>query len=219
MAHRKILGVLGGEHMTADKVAAWVESADLVIAADSGMLRVLEAGFVPDVVIGDFDSISLEVVGPETEAIIDNQQDNTDCGKLLDYASKMGYSEITLICAEGDLSDHFLDTVHCAVRSDLDVTIGLQRGRAHVLKGPSEKTIITTPGMRVSMLPLETVTNASLSGVQWGFDCATLSVRGFTSISNAATDFQLKVSFEEGAAYLFVESETPEWPVLIIDPA
>jgi thiamine pyrophosphokinase len=219
MPHRKILGVLGGDHMTAAKVAAWVESADIVISADGGMLRVLEAGFVPDVVIGDFDSMSLEVVGPETEAIVDRHQDNTDCGKLLDYAKRMGYSKVTLICAEGDLSDHFLDTVHCAVRSDLDVSIGLQRGIAHVLKGPVERTFLTTPGMRVSMLPLETVTKASLSGVQWEFEDATLSVRGFTSISNVATESQLKVSFEEGSGYLFIESESPDWQGSIVNPA
>jgi thiamine pyrophosphokinase len=214
MAHKKILGVLGGNHMTVAKVAAWVESADIVIAADSGMLRVLEAGFVPDVVIGDFDSVSLEQIGPGTEAIVDCQQDNTDCSKLLSYATSQGYSRIMLICAEGDLSDHFLDTIHCAVRCELEVSIGLERGIAHVLKGVTDETVSTEPGKRVSLLPLETVKNASLSGVQWNFESETLSVRGFTSISNIATESEVKVSFDEGSAYLFVESDAPEWKII-----
>ena len=216
MLHRKILGVLGGDHMSAAKVAAWVDSADIVIAADGGMLRVLEAGFVPDVVIGDFDSISLEIVAPDIETIVDLKQDNTDCSKLLTYVKDQGYSNVTLICAEGDLSDHFLDTIHCAVRSEIDVWIGLERGIAHVLKGPVRRTFRTTPGQRVSMLPLETAHKASLSGVEWSFADETLSVRGFTSISNRATAFEVTVAFEEGSAYLFVESESPYW---FIEPA
>ncbi len=215
MPHRKILGVLGGSHMSAALVATWVESADLVIAADSGLLRVLESGFVPDVVIGDFDSVSLDLVAPETTAIVDPSQDNTDCSKLLKYVRAQGYSRVTLICAEGDLSDHFLDTVHCAVRTDVDVFIGLERGLAHILKGPVKERIATIPGMRVSLIPLETVSNASLSGVQWSFSGKALSVRGFTSISNIATESELHVSFDEGSAYLFIESGEPQWFVAL----
>ena len=200
--------------MSVAKIAAWIESADLVIAADGGMLRVLEAGYIPDVVIGDFDSISEDLVDPGIKIVADQRQDDTDCAKLLNYVKNQGYSAVTLICAEGDLSDHFLDTVHSSVRSGLSVRIGLERGMAHILKGPVEKTVPAKPGVRVSLLPLETVRNASLSGVQWSFSGETLSVRGFTSISNAATDTELKVSFDEGSAYLFVESGEPEWPDL-----
>lgn len=211
MTHRKILGVLGGSHTSPALVAAWIESADLVIAADSGLLRALEAGFVPDVVVGDFDSVSLEQLAPETIAIVDQKQDDTDCSKLLQYVKDLGHSNVTLICAEGDLSDHFLDTVHCSVRTDLTVHIALERGIAHILTGPVNCTIATSPGKRVSMLPLETVTNASLSGVKWSFEGKSLSVRGFTSISNISTECELKLSFDNGSAYLFVESERPQW--------
>lgn len=211
MNHQRILGVLGGDHMTAAKVAAWIEAADIVIAADSGMLRVLEAGYIPDVVIGDFDSISPDIIGGETETIVDQNQDDTDCAKLLKYVESKGHSAVTLVCAEGDLSDHFIDTVHCSVRSGLDVLIGLERGIAHILKGPISKSISVVPGQRISLLPLETVKNASLSGVKWGFERSDLSVRGFTSISNETTESEVNVSFDEGSAYLFIEVEGPFW--------
>jgi thiamine pyrophosphokinase len=213
MFDRKILGVLAGNHMSVARVATWLESAEIVIAADGGLLRVLEAGFVPDVVIGDFDSLSPEMVGSDTQAIVDHSQNSTDCGKLLGYAASQGYKSITLICAEGDLSDHFLDTVHCAVRSEMNVAIGLERGVAHVLTGATDTNFAATPGKRVSLLPLETITNASLSGVEWEFSGKDLSVRGFTSISNMVTQSEVKVSFDEGSAYLFIESDQPHWSI------
>ena len=199
--------------MSASKVAAWIESADVVIAADGGMLRVLESGFVPDIVVGDFDSFSVDMVDPNTITVVDQSQEDTDCAKLLTYCKSQGHSHVTLICAEGDLSDHFLDTVHSSVRSDLSVTIGLERGLAHILKGPFEGRFATEPGARVSFLPLETVDHATMSGVQWGFTDRSLSVRGFTSISNQATENEVQLSFEEGAGYLFIESADPIWTV------
>ena len=67
------------------------------------------------------------------------------------------------------------------------------------------------PGKRVSLLPLEHVKNATLSGVQWSFDAKDLTVRGFTSISNVATGPEVHVSFDEGSAYLFIESDDLAW--------
>jgi len=198
--------------MSPGKVSAWIESADVVVAADSGMLRVLEAGFVPDIVVGDFDSISIDMVDPKTITVIDQNQEDTDCAKLLSYCQSQGHFHVTLICAEGDMSDHFLDTVHCSVRTDLSVTIGLERGRAHILKGPFSGRFATNPGARVSFLPLESIHHASMSGVQWEFSDRTLSVRGFTSISNLATESEVNLSFESGAGYLFIESTEPFWP-------
>ena len=61
------------------------------------------------------------------------------------------------------------------------------------------------------MLPLETIQNASLSGVEWSFSGETLAVRGFTSISNKATHSEVEVAFEDGSAYLFIECEGPQW--------
>jgi thiamine pyrophosphokinase len=211
MDHLKVLGVLGGDHMTAAKVATWIEAADLVIAADGGMLRVLEAGYLPDIVIGDFDSISSDMISDEITAVEDKDQNSTDCAKLLNYVKSQGFSHITLVCAEGDLSDHFIDTVHCSVRTDLNVLLGLERGLAYILSGPTSKTVPAEPGRRVSMLPLESIKNASLSGVQWSFEGQELSVRGFTSISNAATESSVNVSFDEGSAYLFIETDALAW--------
>ncbi len=192
--------------MSPCKVAAWVESSDCVIAADSGFLRVLESGYMPDIVIGDFDSVPVEMVDAATETVLDSGQENTDCGKLLQYVYDKGAKSITLICVEGDLSDHFLDTIHSSLRSDLEVRLGLERGVAYILKGPVTRTFEIGSGKRVSLLPLETMTNTAMSGVKWSFTDRTLELRGFTSISNMSIDSSISLSFEEGSAYLFIES-------------
>lgn len=207
----KVLGVLGGFHMTPAKVAGWIESADLVIAADSGLLRVLEAGFIPDVVLGDFDSVSEDLIDESTVRIIEKNQDFTDCSKLLTYAEGQGAERVTLICAEGDLTDHFLDTIHSAVRATVPVSIGLERGIAHILKGPANHSFAANSGARTSLLPLETLSNVTLQGVEWPLENVELSVRGRTSISNKVVNSHVEVTFSDGSAYLFIENEYPSW--------
>lgn len=197
--------------MSPAKVAAWIESADVVIAADGGLLRVLETGYIPDIVIGDFDSVTLDQVHESTVSIVDSNQDSTDCKKLLDHLHARGGDHVTLICAEGDLTDHFLDTIHNAVRTDIGVSIGLERGTAWILKGPISVDIHAEVGRRASLLPLVDMVNVQFTGTKWEVDGKDMSVQGFTSISNQVSQPQLHVSFDKGAGYLFIESEHPNW--------
>ncbi|HLO98235.1 MAG TPA: thiamine diphosphokinase, partial [Fimbriimonas sp.] len=178
MDKKRVLGVLGGKAMAPSKIAAWLAEADFVIGADSGLLRVLEAGFVPDAVIGDFDSVPVEVADASTTTIVDRSQDITDCAKLLNYVASLGYKKVTLLCAEGSLSDHVLNTIHSAVQSSLNVRLALDRGVAFILKDGDEMTVQTEVDARVSLIPLEHVSAAWLSGVHWPLNGDSISPRG-----------------------------------------
>src|SRR5205807_9917487 len=48
----------GGAVQPGEAVAAAIASADLVIAADSGAATALHYGYVPAIIVGDFDSLN-----------------------------------------------------------------------------------------------------------------------------------------------------------------
>lgn len=210
-----MLGVLGGDRLPTDRLKELVLTADYVVAADSGLIRLLEAGCTPDCVLGDFDSLSEALVG--NEALLDEVgavfadfgQDDTDCAKLLRWASAAGAETITLTCLEGDLLDHTLDALHtCARLGDLyggAIRLGLTRGFAHVLTAPQEsRAFAASPGARVSLIPISGEVSASLQGTKWTLDRQTLSPNGFTSISNESVSDRVVVSLFSGSAFLFI---------------
>lgn len=203
----RVLGVLGGRSMAPAQVADWCASADCIIAADSGLFNVLEAGFVPDILAGDFDSVPQEMRERFESLDLSDDQDTTDCQKLLGLVKNFGYESVTLIGTEGDLVDHMLDTIHSATRVDLRVRVGLIRGTAYILRGPQNFNVTSKEGKRVSMLPIENAVGCSLAGVQWPFEGRELSPSGFTSISNQALCGSVQASIESGSVYLFVESD------------
>lgn len=211
MVGKRVLGVLGGKAMSPARVAAWLSEADYVIGADSGLLRVLEAGFVPDAVIGDFDSVPVDVADAATQTIVDRSQDITDCAKLLGYLAEQGCDQVTLLCAEGSLSDHVLNTIHSAVQSKLKVRLALDRGIAFILKDGDEKIVDVEVGARVSLIPLEKISKATLTGVFWPLHDAELSPRGQASISNRATASVVTARVSDGSGYLFVEMAQTYW--------
>ena len=215
LAGKEVLGVLGGDRLPESRLRDFVEASDYVIAADSGLLRLMEIGALADCALGDFDSLNATV--PTQPSLIaaarafhaDFGQDDTDCANLLRWAHSVGATTLTLTCLEGDLLDHTLDALHtCARLGELfggQIRIGLSRGFGYVLNAYSDdRSFSAQPGARVSLLPLSGDVKASLTGVRWPVTDEVLSPTGFTSISNEATGDVLTVQVGSGSAFLFI---------------
>ena len=208
----KVLGVLGGHYMPPQQVSRWCATSDCIIAADSGISRVFDAGYSPDYVTGDFDSFPVEVLENFPRLVHDPDQNTTDFEKLLSLAESLGFFDLTVICTEGDLVDHMLDVIHSSTRTPINVRIGMTRGIALILKGPTSLSVPTTVGRRVSLLPIENARDCSLNGVRWPFANEDLSPSGFSSISNQAVSSLISVTLGHGSAYLFTETDSePVW--------
>lgn len=83
-----------------------------IIAADSGYLKCLKAGMLPDLIIGDFDSS--EPPQLNTEIIkLPVEKDFTDTFICVKKAVEMGFSEIELLCAIGNRADHNYANMLC----------------------------------------------------------------------------------------------------------
>lgn len=87
-------------------------SSAYIIAADSGYLKCLEAGFIPDLIIGDFDSSTQPEIN--TEIIkLPAEKDDTDTFYCVKKALEMGFEEIEILCAIGDRADHNYSNMLC----------------------------------------------------------------------------------------------------------
>ncbi|MDE6124777.1 MAG: thiamine diphosphokinase [Eubacterium sp.] len=87
-------------------------SSAYIIAADSGYLKCLEAGFIPDLIIGDFDSSAQPEM--DTKIItLPAEKDDTDTFYCVKKAIEMGFEEIEILCAIGSRADHNYANMLC----------------------------------------------------------------------------------------------------------
>ncbi len=213
MNFHRIFAVLAGRDVPLDRLAKWAASADYLVAADGGADCLLDAGFTPHITLGDGDSASPEAKKKSETFLLMDDQDTTDCDKLLAWLSAEGHTEVTVAGLEGDLLDHVLGSVQSVARSNLSVRLLLRRGLGWIKKGPITFVHDAEPGARVSLIPITDCTGVSLSGVQWEFQGRAMSPVGFTSLSNRAVDLSVKMSIQSGTALLFLETDrSPFWP-------
>lgn len=82
-----------------------------VIAADRGLDIALDAGVIPDLVVGDFDSARSAVPEGVECVKVSPVKDDTDAMLAADFALRYGCGELRFFCALGGRIDHTIANI------------------------------------------------------------------------------------------------------------
>lgn len=101
----------GGRQPDIHLVLPWINSHDFIIAADSGLVGAEKAGLIPDLLLGDMDSLPdpsmLDRYPDEKKRIWPVDKDFTDTELALSVMIEKGIDEIILVGGSGGRMDHF----------------------------------------------------------------------------------------------------------------
>lgn len=179
-----------------------------VIAADSGMEFLRRNEIIPQIIIGDFDSVSsgtLEWFQKKDDIIwhkLNPVKDDTDTESAIRLAISMGAELITVLGGTGSRLDHVLGNIEL-------LGIGLEAGVKIELLDANNRIRMTDCGMilkkeeqfgkYVSLIPYTAkVEHLCLTGFKYPLDDYCL--KGFCSlgVSNEITEKQAEITFEKG---------------------
>lgn len=172
---------------------------DLIIAADSGYLAARDCGIVPDVFVGDFDSLLKEEVSAAKIISLNPVKDKTDTQEAIDYAVSQGIKFITIVGALGNRFDHTLANVHLLkYAKNLGVFAEIADTHTYITLVNDELSIKKKDGFCISLLPISDCFGVSVSGVFYPLDNADMPIGNPYGISNEFTDDFAKISVKSG---------------------
>ena len=189
----------GGEADLAD-VEAVRASATHFVAADGGAALAVQAGIQLDAVIGDFDSVTPEVLA---QVPVDRQhpiaeQDSTDFDKALRHIAAPVVLAVGFL---GGRVDHQLACLSVFARYPDRPCILLGREECVVLC-PPKLTLEMVPGDVVSLVPLGLVQGTS-TGLRWPIDGLEFDLMSRVGTSNEA-EGTVTLTMERPAMVLMV---------------
>jgi len=181
----------GSESLVAELAA----SADMTIAVDGGGAVCLAAGVVPNVVLGDFDSLTpaaLERIAESGAWVVrfPAEKDETDLELALAEARSAGADEVVLTCATAERLDHTLAALGAlAANADLRPELAETDLSGWVLApGGRDSVELEGEGATVSLVALGSSAVVSATGVRWPLEAAELRPGSGLGISNVITD-------------------------------
>ncbi len=187
----------GGDYVSAERLS-FVENP-YIICADGGYDNALKAGFTPDIIIGDFDSVCAEIPKNIPILKLPVRKDATDTQVCVDYLIEQGYTKAYMICAVGGRIDHTMANTSLlayGIRRNTEITIIGED--FHMFPIVGKKFLNGNPGEIFSVFP-------------YGGNCTGVTEKGFEYTLNGETlffDTPLGISnvFEKNIASVEVES-------------
>jgi len=183
----------------------------LVIAADGGARHCLRLGITPQVVIGDFDSLTpaeIDTLKARGAQLLRHSadKDETDLELALDYAIRRGAREITcygLLGGRWDMS--FANLLLLAAPRFDGVRFRICAGKTaiHILRGGEHLTLHSKPGDTVSLLPLSDLHGLTYRGLKWPLENAHLPFGAPRGVSNMLLGERGEISLATGRAAIF----------------
>lgn len=171
---------------------------DMVIAADGGLKTAEKYGIVPDLTIGDFDSLGYV---PSAAMRLPAEKDVTDTYAAICRGRELGYSKFVLYGGTGGRTDHTLANIQTAAGLSRQGIVLLIKDGSRVIRAVTDSTInfdISLKGVISVFAHTEVCRGVTLSGLKYPLTDYTLTSDFPLGVSNEFTGVPSSVTVESG---------------------
>lgn len=209
--HRSSLSALllcNGEPPSGNLLRRLVREADVFVCADGGANAARALGVIPDVIVGDLDSVKPSTLKAFNKSLVLRvaRQDNTDMEKALDFCVEQGFRRVMVTGITGGRMDMTLGNF---------ITLWKYVGRIEVaLAGAGwlgfpvagNSRFYAPLGSTVSILPFGAVRGVTLRGLRYPLHDAAIKA-GDVAVSNTVVRPRFSVRVGIGRALVVILNE------------
>ena len=182
---------------------------DTIIALDGAANRLMTFDILPDVVVGDLDSIDASVLQhcrTNGATIVHSpDQNRSDVSKGLEWVHQNHpQAQVDIVGVEIGRYDHYLAALSALFEVQSSARICMNGWSAQRVQ-PIETNVHVTPGSIVSLIPFGAVSGVTLEGCQYPLSNEVMT-SGTRGISNKAIESTITVSAQSGDLLLLFES-------------
>jgi thiamine pyrophosphokinase len=202
---KKLLIIANGQKEDKTFIKTCAKKSDFILALDGGADTALKAAVMPNLVLGDLDSISQNAknkIGKEKLLKV-ARQDNTDLEKGLDFARYFKVPNITIICAQGGRLDFTLSNFSSVFNYIDKANIIFKTSTCDIFPLKKSTKFECKKGAKISLIPMGNTTGLTLKNLKYSLKNATFKI-GQTAVSNIALKNNFEVSFKKGQLLVII---------------
>ncbi len=181
-----------------------LDMAQLVIAADGGLAHLQALGAVPDVILGDFDSLGYM---PEGASVFPVEKDDTDAMLAIRHGLHLGCDEFILYgCMGGARPDHTMANLQALAFLTQHGARGYLVGKDHLVTVMQNEQLLFPAGAQGILSVFcsgADATGVTLSGLKYPLENAVLSSTFPLGASNHFTGQAARVAVSSGRLLLY----------------
>ena len=201
----------GGEFKATRFLKKLAAESELVIAADSGLSHAKSLGVMPDMIVGDFDSLPREVLEDYPNVYREKyffEKDKLDLEIAIDIAKEKGAKKLTLAGVLGNRLDQSLAAIFISARMKSEgfmISLHSSQQDVYPIIAGEEMEFDASLATTFSLLSLEKVSKVSVLNAKYPLENFPLSFGFGLGVSNEVTSLPLLVKVSTGLVVLVLE--------------
>ena len=195
--------VANGEVPSSELSIRLLRKMKRIICCDGAFQKLLSINIIPDVIVGDGDSMDREELSRHNIPYhADRSEEYNDLQKALKYCMANGYDDVLLLGCGGLREDHFIANLSILVMYSEKMRLAMltEHGVFNVMRGTS--IFRSVPGLQVSVFPSNLHTKLSFSGLKY-------------PVNNRSFNWLWEGSLNESVGSAFTVEADDEEPVVV----
>lgn len=191
----------------APKIFPVLKQFEVVFCTD-GAYRYLESeGIKPDVVSGDFDSLTKNEILEGIEIIETPDQNFTDFEKALQIIEERNFHDVYIYGSSGMEHDHFLGNLTTGLKYKDKLNLVFFDDYSYYFFTEKETILEDYEGRIISLYPFPVAKNITTKGLLYPLNNEELNLTNRIGTRNKVIDNIITIKYEEGDLLVFIKNE------------
>lgn len=183
----------------------YLKNAGRIICCDGSAENLVKAGYKPDAIVGDMDSLQGELVEKFRDRIFhDDNQDTNDLTKAVQWCIERGYTDLVIIGATGKREDHTIGNISLLAEYIKDVRVIMVTDTGILLPFLKSSEVSSFPGQQISIFSIDPETEISSHGLRYTLERKKIKNWWVATLNEAIGD-SFELSFTGGPVLVFLK--------------
>lgn len=207
MEENNIVIVADGSFPEHEIPLGYLKNAGKIICCDGSAENLVSAGYIPDAIVGDLDSLTENLAIRFADRIfLDESQDTNDLTKAVQWCREMNYNEIVIIGATGKREDHTIGNISLLAEYAKTMNVKMLTDTGIFIPFLKSCTVQSFPGQQVSLFSIDPETKITSSGLKFPLNGIKIS-NWWVATLNVAPGDSFSLDFSNGKVIVYLKYE------------
>jgi len=183
----------------------YIRSAEIIVCCDGSADSTILAGFTPDAIVGDMDSLSAGMADRFADRLFpDADQTTNDLTKAVSWCTANGYKNLVIVGATGKREDHTIGNISLLAEyiNDAEVIMITDTG---IFKPLIQSSVISSfMGQQVSVFSIDPETEITSAGLKYPLERTKIRNWWFATLNEALGD-TFHLDFNNGRVIVYLK--------------
>lgn len=182
----------------------YLKNAGRIICCDGSAENLLKAGYIPDAIVGDMDSISEDLANRFADRLfLDESKDTNDLTKATEWCRSMNFIDIVIVGATGKREDHTIGNISLLADYAKNTNVKMVTDAGIFLPFLRSCIVSSFPGQQVSVFSIDPETEITSSGLKYPLDHIKI-VNWWVATLNEALGDSFSLDFRNGRVIVYL---------------